>query len=147
MSASSLRLLKNTELGRSSVSAMTRSGLFLPLPASAGRVGVPRFVGSAPVPRSGGHRARWRCDGELGQAPQVLHGGGQQELVPGAAQAAEAELRQRQIALDVAEQGLDLLALTRGVAITIGLHEGAGIIAGLCRNRVCWRDRGSVLPS
>lgn len=48
--------------------------------------------------------ARGRCDGELGQAPQVLHGGGQQELVPGTAQATEAELRQRQIALDAAEQ-------------------------------------------
>jgi hypothetical protein len=61
-----------------------------------------------------GHRLRchglWRRPrGVHCQAFEVLDGGGEQELVPGAAEAAQSEAHQREIMLGLAKQGFDLL--------------------------------------
>ncbi len=61
--------------------------------------------------RSGGDRYRRWYGGEFYQAFQVLDGGGEQELVARACQAAQSEPREPQVALYIAEQGLDFLPL------------------------------------
>ena len=49
--------------------------------------------------------------GELRQAPQVLRGGRERELVEGTRQSAQSQSIEPQDALEVREQHLDLLAL------------------------------------
>src|SRR5579864_5334879 len=53
---------------------------------------------------------RWTAE-ELDEPPQVLRGCGEQDLVPGAAQAAQSKSIEPEDALHVGESHLDLLAL------------------------------------
>ena len=64
--------------------------------------------------RSGGHDRRRRD--QLGELPEVLGGGGEEELVAGAVRPSKPEAIEAQDALEVSEQHLDLLALAPGGA-------------------------------
>ncbi len=74
--------------------------LSFPLPAEAGADFVCLVYGFGVLAHGSGEH-RWRYGGELGEAPEVLHGRRQQELVLGAGEAAQPEPRQRQVALHV----------------------------------------------
>ncbi len=65
-----------------------------------------RVVGS----RLGGHGCR--CGNELRQFAEVLGGGGEEELVVGAAWSSQTEAVEAQDALEMCEQHLDLLTLS-----------------------------------
>ena len=67
-----------------------------------------------------------RC---LGEAPEVLDRGRQQELIVRAGEPAEAQAGQAEIALHVGEAGLDYLPLAGGDAVVLGLHEAPGKVA------------------
>ncbi len=68
-----------------------------------GRFRVLRLFVSGSYPGSGGNWYGRRYGGELGQAPEVLGGGGQQKLVPCPGQAPQPEPRQPQVAFCVAK--------------------------------------------
>ena len=89
-------LLKNSALG-----CCRRFGELLREPEVQGR----REVGD----RSGGHDRRRR--NELRQFPEVLGGGGEEELVVGAAWSSQPEAVEAQDALQMGKQHLDLLPL------------------------------------
>ena len=77
---------------------------------------------------SGGLWLRWRDGGAADQALQILHDGGEQELVAGAGQAAQPQPADPEVAFYVAEQGLDLLASASRLAVGVRLHQGAGVV-------------------
>jgi len=58
----------------------------------------------------------------IGEPFEVLDGGGQQELVPGAGQTPQSECHHRENALGFAKEPFDLLALGAGDPIGLGLH-------------------------
>lgn len=66
---------------------------------------------------SGGHRARRWYRGEFGEASEVLGGGGEKELVLCADEPPDPEPLEPEIALQVRERHLDLLAIAAGLLI------------------------------
>ena len=80
---------------------------------------------------SGHHGPWWRSRGVIGEAFQVLDGGGQQELVAGAGQAPQSEPDHREDMLGLAEEPFDLLAFRARRRVSLGLHQGTGMVA--CR--------------
>ncbi len=59
---------------------------------------------------------------------EVLDGGGQQELVAGASEAAQSQADHRENMLGLAEQRFDFLASDAGLGIGVGLHQPTGMI-------------------
>ena len=81
---------------------------------------------------------------QLGELPEVLGGGGEQELVAGAAGAAQPQPIELQDALEVGEQHLDLLALVARALEGRRVGQSAGDVARVLVGRagscgaVCW---------
>ncbi len=77
------------------------------------------------------HYGPWRRScGVVGEAFQVLDGGGQQELVVSATQAPQSEPDHREDMLGLAEEPLELLPVASGMFISIGFHQGLSIVTG-----------------
>ena len=71
-----------------------------------------------------------RSRGVIGESFEVLDGGGQQELVPGAGQAPQSEPYHREDLFGLTKEPFDLLAFAAGGRVSLGLHQGAGKVAG-----------------
>ena len=66
----------------------------------------------------------------MGDQPfQVLHGRDEQEFVARAGETAQPEPREPEVALHVAEQGLDLFPLNPRPRISLASHQAPGMIA------------------
>ena len=74
-------------------------------------------------------RIRCRERDELRQFPQILGGGGQQELVFRSAQATQAQSIEPEYALKVSEVHLDLLTLAACYSVGLGLCDCARLVA------------------
>ena len=61
--------------------------------------------------------------GEFGEAFEVLGGGGEEELVVGAAKPPEPEALEAHVTLQVGEQHLDLLAFLAGSLVGLRPHQ------------------------
>ena len=67
----------------------------------------------------------------LGKPFQVLDGGGQEELVPGAGEAPQSEPDHRENMLGLAKERFDLLAFAARQRVSLALHQSAAIVARL----------------
>ena len=74
-------------------------------------------------------RIRCRERDELRQFPQILGGGGQQELVFRSARATQAQSIEPEYALQVSEVHLDLLTLAACDSVGLGLCDCARLVA------------------
>ncbi len=84
------------------------------------------------LPHGSGDHVLWRRScGVIGEPFQVLHGGGQEELVAGAGEAPQSKPDHREDMLGLAKEPFDLLAFAAGGSVSLGLHQGAGIVARL----------------
>ena len=102
-------------------------------------VGISQFYGKLTLGDSISHisnRVRRLSGGrrrpagqELGEFPKVLGGGGEMELVPGAARASEAEPAEPEDALEVGEEHLDLLSELGGNAVLLARRNVSGHLA------------------
>ena len=70
---------------------------------------------------SGDYWSRRRYGDEVCQPPEVLEGGGEEEFVARAEQSFKAQSRQAEVPFEVAEAGLDPLALASGLSEGFGL--------------------------
>jgi hypothetical protein len=72
---------------------------------------VAAATGAVELKRFASNGEDWRSKGnELRQLPQILGGGGQEELVLRSARSAQAQLAEPEDALQVSEEHLDLLS-------------------------------------
>ena len=112
------------------LSATCYSGRFS-LPPQFTEAVLIRWPGWGGALRHGsGHHGLWRRSCRvIGEPLEVLDGGGQQELVPGAGEAPQSEANHREDMLGLAKEHLDLLALAAGDPIGLGFHYSAGVIA------------------
>ena len=83
---------------------------------------------SAPIPQSGGFWISVRCD--LRQLPEVLGCGDEEELIPGAAWASEAQSSETEDAFEMGEQHLYLLSELGGDGVFLGRCDVARHLAG-----------------
>ena len=72
---------------------------------------------------------RWYLD-QFGEFPEVLGGGGEVELVAGAARTTQSQPVELQDAFEVREQHLDLFALAARGLVSLGLGDVASHVAG-----------------
>ena len=76
-----------------------------------------------------GYYGPWRRSFRvIGEPFEVLDDGGQQELVPGAAETAQSQAGHREDYLGLAEQPFDFLALASRLRVSLGFHQGLGIV-------------------
>jgi hypothetical protein len=80
-------------------------------------------------PLSCGCRRAWYRE-ELGELPEVLGGGGEEEFVVCAAWAAQSEPAEAEDALEVSEQHLDLFPEFAGDGVVLGFGDVARHLAG-----------------
>ena len=87
----------------------------------------------------------WRRKGdELRQFPEVLGGGGQQELVLGSIWTTEAQSTEPEDALQMSEEHLDLLSFATRDGVGLGLCDRTGLVTRGFMNRACDFARRNV---
>ena len=72
-----------------------------------------------------------RAGSELGELPEVLGGGGQEEFIPGAVRPSQAQAVELQDPLEMREQHLDLLPFVPGSLELRRSGKSTGVVAGL----------------